>query len=367
MSLLRSTLNSTTTLLGAGGVFTGSAEKCGDLHGIILSTFSNQAPASIMVEWSQNGVNFDDSDTLRPVPAAGSGRSYNIIVRNIFYRIVYTNTGTPQATFRLNTFLATHPLPFTGNDNANIALGSIVDTAVTTDTDSTLKGHTRGLVKILGDVWDDANNRLNSALTAALPAGTNNIGDVDVLTLPSLPAGTNNIGDVDVASFAAGAITEVQGDVAHDAAAAGNPVLLCGTAETPEDTAPTNQVSAEGDATRLACDRDGALFTHPHPPRIWHFPNQSSAQQTDTVVKAAAGAGLSHYITDIYVAANGAVTITIEEGTTVFKWRYYAAAAGDGAMVPLRSPIKIAANTAITYTTSAAIEHTILVSGYTGP
>lgn len=32
----------------------------------------------------------------------------------------------------------------------------------------------------------------------ALPAGTNNIGDVDVLTLPALPAGTNNIGDVDV-------------------------------------------------------------------------------------------------------------------------------------------------------------------------
>lgn len=34
----------------------------------------------------------------------------------------------------------------------------------------------------------------------ALPAGTNNIGDVDVLTLPALPAGTNNIGDVDIAS-----------------------------------------------------------------------------------------------------------------------------------------------------------------------
>ena len=39
----------------------------------------------------------------------------------------------------------------------------------------------------------------------ALPAGTNNIGDVDVLTLPALPAGTNNIGDVDILSIAAGA------------------------------------------------------------------------------------------------------------------------------------------------------------------
>src|SRR5262245_52704028 len=34
----------------------------------------------------------------------------------------------------------------------------------------------------------------------AIPAGTNNIGDVDVLTLPAIPAGNNNIGDVDVVS-----------------------------------------------------------------------------------------------------------------------------------------------------------------------
>jgi hypothetical protein len=49
----------------------------------------------------------------------------------------------------------------------------------------------------------------------ALPAGTNNIGDVDVLTLPALPAGTNaigklaansgvDIGDVDVTPISAG-------------------------------------------------------------------------------------------------------------------------------------------------------------------
>ncbi len=47
--------------------------------------------------------------------------------------------------------------------------------------------------------------------SASLPAGTNNIGDVDVLSLPALPAGTNNIGDVDVLSIAAG--TNTIGDV----------------------------------------------------------------------------------------------------------------------------------------------------------
>lgn len=54
-----------------------------------------------------------------------------------------------------------------------------------------------------------------TAITNALPAGTNaigklaansgvDIGDVDVTSLPALPAGNNNIGDVDIASIAAG-------------------------------------------------------------------------------------------------------------------------------------------------------------------
>lgn len=48
------------------------------------------------------------------------------------------------------------------------------------------------------------NNNIGDVDVASLPsipAGTNNIGDVDVLTLPSIPAGTNNIGDVDVVSL----------------------------------------------------------------------------------------------------------------------------------------------------------------------
>lgn len=52
----------------------------------------------------------------------------------------------------------------------------------------------------------------------ALVAGTANIGDVDVLTLPALPAGTNNIGDVDVLSIVPGTAATNLGkaeDAAH--------------------------------------------------------------------------------------------------------------------------------------------------------
>lgn len=65
---------------------------------------------------------------------------------------------------------------------------------------------------VIRQVTVDASGDLQIDVKGALPAGTNNIGDVDVLTLPagtvagssSLPAGTNNIGDVDILSIAAG-------------------------------------------------------------------------------------------------------------------------------------------------------------------
>jgi hypothetical protein len=258
------------------------------------------------------------------------------------------------------------------------------------------------------------------SLAAALPAGTNNIGDVDVLTLPSLPAGANTVGSIagittsvtpgtgatnlgkaedaphatgDVGVLVLGvrsdaAVTPVstdgdyhpllfdgsgflrvrpQGTNAHDAVASGNPTIMAGVSETPEDTAPANQVSAEGDQTSLVVSRDGALYTHPHPPRIWHAASEFTAAQTDTSVKAAPGAGLSLYITDIYVAVNGTVTVTLEEGMTVLKHRFYGSAAGQSASRNLRVPMKLAANTALTVTTSAAIACTVAVSGYTAP
>lgn len=81
------------------------------------------------------------------------------------------------------------PLSTTGGGTEAAAL------RVTLATDST------GVVSV-----DDngASLTVDGTVTANLAAGTNNIGDVDVLTLPALPAGTNNIGDVDVLTIAAG-------------------------------------------------------------------------------------------------------------------------------------------------------------------
>ena len=231
------------------------------------------------------------------------------------------------------------------------------------------------------------------SLAAAIPAGGNNIGDVDVLTLPALPAGADTIGSIaaittsmtpgtasanlgkaedaphasgdvgvmvlgvrsDTATtpvsadgdyhplvFDGGGFLRVrqQGTNPHDLVASSNPMMISGVARKRLMTStPANQVSAEGDQTSFVVDRDGALYTHPHPPRIWHATSEFTTAQADTTMKAAPGAGLSLYITDIFVAANGAVTVTLEEGTSTLKFRFYAASAGQSVSRNLRVPI----------------------------
>jgi hypothetical protein len=121
-------------------------------------------------------------------------------------------------------------------DGHSATLGTTTDAAVTSGIAGTISAKLRGFLTILSDVWDDVGNRLRVdtgltqpltdtqlratavpvgdgggsltvdgavSLAAAIPAGTNNIGDVDVLSLPALPAGTNNIGDVDVLTLPA--------------------------------------------------------------------------------------------------------------------------------------------------------------------
>jgi len=111
--------------------------------------------------------------------------------------------------------------PVTGTVTANIAAGTnnigdvdvltlpaITIAAAQTLTNVTTVGTITNAVTVQAtnlDVRDltFAGDKVDASGTV-LGAGTNNIGDVDVLTLPSIPAGTNNIGDVDILSIAAG-------------------------------------------------------------------------------------------------------------------------------------------------------------------
>jgi hypothetical protein len=109
-----------------------------------------------------------------------------------------------------------------------------------------------------------------TSIANALPAGTNNIGDVDVLTLPNvtLAAGTNT--------------NEVVGDVAEDVALAGNPVRIGGRASAARPTA----MAADGRIVSPWFDRAGALHTVPGAATTATLANVASSATNVTLVSS---------------------------------------------------------------------------------
>lgn len=206
---------------------------------------------------------------------------------------------------------------------------------------------------------------LTELLAKTEPADTQTVGGT---VTANAGTGTFTVSGTVAANLNAGTNTnEIVGDVAHDAAAAGNPLLVCGIAQDMDDTAPPNQVSAESDAVRIAADRDGAVFVRPFGPRVWSYHENSSSALTDTTVHAAPAAGLSLYVTDIICSTGAATAMNIffEEGSTTVLGPYYLeAVAGRGLALHFLTPKKITAATALTVTTSAAIAHAIDVTGF---
>ena len=86
-------------------------------------------------------------------------------------------------------------------------------------------------------------NELQVDVVASLPAGDNNIGNVDIVTLP---ASTNTI--------------EVVGDVAENENAAGNPVLVGGRYDSPGDDNASLRTLGDTDVGALALDPTGAAY-----------------------------------------------------------------------------------------------------------
>lgn len=210
----------------------------------------------------------------------------------------------------------------------NIVGGSSSGTQYTeADTDASITG--------TAIMWEDSADTLRS-VSAAKP-------------LP-VDLGANN--DVTVTS---GTI-DVIGTVADDATTPGDPVMIGGTAKSPDGTSPGN-VSAEDDVSRIITDLNRRLFVNTVSPRQLHKHLNGSTAYTDESIAAAPGAGFQIVITNI-IGSTGAATALnffLEEGsTTIFGPIYLEAVAGRGfASGPIYLPVT--ANTAVTLTSSASI------------
>jgi len=98
-----STVNSTTVALAANGVFTGTLEDVTQYASITVSLIASQASATdgLQIQQSPDGTNWDVSDTYT-IPAA-TGKTFGAQIVARYFRIVYTNGATIQASFRLQT------------------------------------------------------------------------------------------------------------------------------------------------------------------------------------------------------------------------------------------------------------------------
>jgi hypothetical protein len=292
-------------------------------------------------------------------------------------------TTTTVATIPNNTVIATDDAGAGGHVQ-------IVKLALSTDGSAT-------------PITADANG-LEVQLGTAIPAGTNNIGDVDVLSV--IPGtGATNLGkaidtamgatDTGVAILAKrddalstltaiegdcvplhtdstgslwatlSAAAEVIGTTAHDAADANAPVKIGAKAETSMSGI---TLVADGDRTDIYAAEDGVLYSRPYPANpadTWDVSTSTTAT-TDVTLKAAGAAGVRTYITSITVTNVHAATNThwgIKDGATALtspRWVGPAPAAG-GYTFTFNPPLRGAAATAWTFATGAGVT-TIYVS-----
>jgi len=100
-----STGNSTTTPLGIGGVFTGTAVDTIDFVTINIVAYSNVASATdgLSIQFSTDGTNWDLIETH--TVSAATIHTQLFRAKGRYFRIVYTNGGIAQTTFRLATLL----------------------------------------------------------------------------------------------------------------------------------------------------------------------------------------------------------------------------------------------------------------------
>lgn len=107
-----STSNSSNVVLAANAVFTGQAEYVAGYAEARVAVFSNVASAlnGLQLQQSNDGVNWDNVDSYT-IPA-GTGKAFGAGIGSSYFRVVYTNGGTIQTSFRLQVvyhYSATKP------------------------------------------------------------------------------------------------------------------------------------------------------------------------------------------------------------------------------------------------------------------
>jgi hypothetical protein len=364
-----SSVNSTSSTLLAAAVFTGTSEDISDYASITVSLIASHASATdgLSLQQSSDGTNWDISDVYT-IPAA-TGKQYAQQVTARFFRVVYTNGGTNQSSFRLQTIFHKFMMPT-----------SVVrpQDARTNETDVQEVASYNSLYN--GTTWD----RMRGDTTNGL--------DVDVTRLPALATGANTIGAVNIAAAqtlatvtTVGTVTTVTttgtltnitnwGNIVDDAAVtpATTRVLMVGY--TADDTATDSVDEGDGGMARMTLNRKQITQPYESEANTWSYAAAAGGLVTTTGVtaKAAAGAGLRNYITSVQVTNSNQTTgteVLIRDGAagTVLHRGWANANSGYAATFPIA--LRGTANTLVEIaevTTTATAGVLVNLQGYIG-
>lgn len=169
-----SALNSTVAILTSGSVFTGAGEDVSNFSEMRVSVFSNVASATdgLSLQQSSDNTNWDVVDTYTiPALTAGQGKTFVVPRQARYFRVVYTNGGTNQTTFRLQAIL---------NRTATAPSSQRASDGYTNETD--LVQNQAFLMGYNGTTWDRIRTVGTGVLSASvvLTAGSVIIGKVGI-------------------------------------------------------------------------------------------------------------------------------------------------------------------------------------------
>lgn len=263
--------NSSTATLLASATFTGVATEVLDGQNVAINihTSHDSAVDGMKFQFSSDGSNWDIEHPFT-YSATNGGRHFQFGAHAKWFRVVYINGGTGQTHFRLQTLIM-HGTPITS-------------------------------IHRLGDsIEPDRSAQVVKAAIMAQGAGTGNFIPVDATAGGNLKVSVEE-------PWGSNSALACEGDVAHDAADAGNPVKQ-GAKAIAHGTNPTAVAAA--DRTDLYANRAGVPFVIGGHPNVQTIRANYTTAQTNTAI-ITVGGGLKIVVTKIAILADNANSVDVQ-------------------------------------------------------
>jgi len=290
--------NSTTTTLANDAVFTGTGVDVLEYTAVTLQLDSSHDSATdgMSFQFSIDNTNWDSVHNFTYTGANGA-RTFQFPAHAQYFRLVYTNGGTTQTHFRVQTVLH-HGTPIT-------TIHRLVDS---TDPDRSATIHKSVTIAQAAGSGD-------FIPVQATAGGNFKVSIEEFDSGVSLPAGTNNIGDVGVVSQIPGTGATNLGKAQDSAVGSTDTGIAMLAVRDDEQAAMT---PADGDYTTLRTDKFGNLKVTnlPDATSVVKFGVIDDALSGNNTLQAAAGAGIKIRVLSVMMVAAGTVTARFESGAS---------------------------------------------------